>query len=330
MNRFFLEAVVTNQGGAMEQRNHFKNGRSLKSQTSRGNFINKCVRNAVWILTIGAMIMPTFQSCNSNDIEEPIDPFKDQKEDCAKKKGEFFWDEVQNICTTPLDERIKELTAQEKKQGNEVRAATVPALTNPVDIQAEYWADFTANNNMSLLKSDVVIPAANLLDSAQVHMKTIDGKYKNHPTNSAHINPFYEKCKSYIPIAEELGDSTLEKVIKEVTALEKEKKGIVKKAMEPMYPWEELPGGLTGFWEGNFNKYNEERPALAVNFLDTTKIFVQLIDEKIFAYHPRDNLPEINKPHELLPFYDGCVDYIPTAENLYRLLEKQAGKQSSK
>ena len=34
MNRFFLEAAVANQGGAMEAETIRKNGRSLKSQTS--------------------------------------------------------------------------------------------------------------------------------------------------------------------------------------------------------------------------------------------------------------------------------------------------------
>jgi len=34
-------AAVANQGGAMEFRDHFKNGANLKSQTSKGNFNHK-------------------------------------------------------------------------------------------------------------------------------------------------------------------------------------------------------------------------------------------------------------------------------------------------
>jgi len=41
MNYLKFKAAIANQGGTMEADTISKNGRSLKSQMSRGNFINK-------------------------------------------------------------------------------------------------------------------------------------------------------------------------------------------------------------------------------------------------------------------------------------------------
>jgi len=45
-----IEAVVVNQGGAMEADTISKNGRSSKSQTSRGNILGKCIGIIAFVL----------------------------------------------------------------------------------------------------------------------------------------------------------------------------------------------------------------------------------------------------------------------------------------
>ena len=43
--KFRTRKATTHRGSAMETRDHSKNGASLKSQTSRGNFFNEKIIN---------------------------------------------------------------------------------------------------------------------------------------------------------------------------------------------------------------------------------------------------------------------------------------------
>jgi len=98
-----------------------------------------------------------------------------------------------------LAKRIKELTALEKEQAKDVRAAVKPALTEPSNLEASYWSIFNLNN----------IPlATNLLDSTRLHLSIIDLWYDLYgnplPSNNETMTKLYDKCKIYIPTAEEL------------------------------------------------------------------------------------------------------------------------------
>ena len=151
-------------------------------------------------LTAATVVSPFLNSCK----KEKVDPYAEQKEDCANKGGDFFWDDEQKLCVSPIAERIKELTAQEKTLAKEVRGAVKPALTQPEDIQEWYLDRFNYLNAQ-------VQYAKNLLDSANVHIRTIDGMYNAYGNplpinNDANIAKLYEKCNAYVPVVTELNN----------------------------------------------------------------------------------------------------------------------------
>ena len=98
----------------------------------------------------------------------------------------------------PKQKKINELTALEKKQGNEVRAAVQPALTQPQDIQNVYWIRFNSINDPR---------AINLYDSTIYHRQIIsairrpDGSLE---ANEANMNNFDQKMRVYQITIEEL------------------------------------------------------------------------------------------------------------------------------
>jgi hypothetical protein len=101
----------------------------------------------------------------------------------------------------PNKAKIEALKAQEKQQANEVRAAVEPATKG---FENHYWGVFDEIN---------VPRGTNLLDSANVHIKTIDSFHKtygNHlpepPANNAAINNLYTKANTYIVTMTELNN----------------------------------------------------------------------------------------------------------------------------
>lgn len=97
----------------------------------------------------------------------------------------------------PIQERIEQLTAMEKVQANEVRAAVQPAVTQPLDISNNYWSSFDGVN---------VPRGTNLLDSARVHIRSIGGWFEVYPNsaNKENLTALYNKCKTYMETVEEL------------------------------------------------------------------------------------------------------------------------------
>ena len=146
-------------------------------------------------LTVAGVAVPFLSSCK----KEKVDPYAEQKDACAALAGEHYWDDTKNICISPIAEKIKELTAQEKKLAGEVRGAVLPALTQPDDVQEWYWGVFEHWN---------VPRGTNLLDSVNVHIAAIDNIYDAYgnpvPFNNETIAKLYEKCNAYIPVATEL------------------------------------------------------------------------------------------------------------------------------
>ena len=198
---FKSNEAVAIHGWAMESETIQKNGRISEGHTIRRNILELvCPYKAkMWIVTAAAAAVPFLICCKK---EDPIDPYAEQKKECAVKAGDYYWDDGQKICISPTAERIKELTPLEKKLAGEVRAAVKPALTQPEDLQEWYWDMFNYLN---------VPKATNLLDSVNLYIVTIDNMYNSYgkplPTkNDANFAKLYEKCKTYVPIATELKD----------------------------------------------------------------------------------------------------------------------------
>ena len=99
----------------------------------------------------------------------------------------------------PTQKRINELTALEKTQAKEVRAAVLPALTQPEDIRDWFWKGFNTLN---------VPQAVNFLDSVLVYVRVFDDWHEAFgvtlPLNDANISILYTKCETYIATVEEL------------------------------------------------------------------------------------------------------------------------------
>ena len=66
---FLIEAAVANCGVAMEADTISKNGRSLKSQMSRGNFLRK-----IFFAVLSAVFSLAFVACNKDDNGKKINP----------------------------------------------------------------------------------------------------------------------------------------------------------------------------------------------------------------------------------------------------------------
>jgi hypothetical protein len=94
--------------------------------------------------------------------------------------------------------RINELTALEKTQAKEVRAAVPPAVEN---IEGFYWRTFDFYD---------VPQGTNLFDSTTVHIKAISrlrevyGNPLPSPVNNEAISSLFNKCGDYIGTFEEL------------------------------------------------------------------------------------------------------------------------------
>jgi hypothetical protein len=104
----------------------------------------------------------------------------------------------------PVQERIKELTALEKVQANEVRAAVQPAKTVESDITSYFNMKF---NNEVNLKRDGVQPT-NLRDSSDVFVGLVEAaRIENGnplPHNETTMTNLYNKSKTYIVTFDEL------------------------------------------------------------------------------------------------------------------------------
>ena len=289
LSNLTIETAVANRRGTPESDTILKHGRKSESLMNRGNFLK--------VFGIAAVIPFFLINCNEDEETEPVDP-------------------------------IKTLEVLEKKLATEVRTATVSALTQPADIQAEYWGDFDGNNDMSLLKNDNPVPASNLLDSAKVHIKTINGKYKNHPTNSASINEFYKKCNAYVPVAEELEEKQLDKrneeifnatgmtieEIQEYLAMEKQEATKTRKAEKLALS---QPFDISEFYWitwGRWHNYDEDSNKMppAENLVDSAKVHIKTIDVINEAYNGEPMfLGEPMNPVTFPAFYKQCKEYIP-------------------
>jgi hypothetical protein len=105
----------------------------------------------------------------------------------------------------PVQKRIKELTALEKVQANEVRAAVEPAKTQPRNITTGF------NNNFhGVVKELNKGSLTNLADSAEVLVKVVDkieADAKNDEVemvNEETLKALRTKCKTYLVTVEEL------------------------------------------------------------------------------------------------------------------------------
>jgi inner membrane protein involved in colicin E2 resistance len=104
----------------------------------------------------------------------------------------------------PKQQKIEELMAQEKQQAAEVRAAVVPATTQPYNIQEWFWANFNDPRVSGVEKYS----QKNLLDSAKTYILIVDGSYIKgkipEDVNPVNMLKLRDKAAAYLATVDEL------------------------------------------------------------------------------------------------------------------------------
>ena len=83
-DKSLIEAAVANLSGAMETRDHFRNGASLKSQTSRINLMKK-----IFAIALVMIVILPMESCSSNSSQSQSQPISINNNLFGAWEGEY-------------------------------------------------------------------------------------------------------------------------------------------------------------------------------------------------------------------------------------------------
>ena len=150
---------------------------------------------------VATIAIPFLNACKK---DPQVDPYEEQKNECAAKGGDNYWDDAQKLCISPIEDQIKELQAQEKKLADEVRGAFEPAKTVPTDITSFFNGKFISNE-LSIFDGG---EAKNIADSSAVAKSTVGNLRIEFgeplPANDETLSALYTKANSYLEVLAKL------------------------------------------------------------------------------------------------------------------------------